>query len=493
MRFSILALFTFLIILSESCDSSSSNVGGKGSSLKPEMREKVALKTKVEKKLNQNTAYPDFQVIQGNLNLDVRVKGSRKKDKVFIYDTEGNDYFLLDSLPHNTEGVYSKELKNIKPGVYKIGFGSKQNELGDFILNPAEKEIYLEFSSDNFRYGLTNTNSAENIAFHSYQKEDRKHKSRIKELQRERNSREEKLKSIYSEQDRFKRLQEEMASQNEGTFFAHMVRHLQSPNRFDKATYWSDIDFHDESLIHSPVYHERIQDYMRIHASKERSESEPLLGFYNAVDEIALKIKDNGSDAVLEFVLYTMSEGFYSSGMEELSLYVIDNYFYGDACGDAEISELFKMKAAGIRKLQVGNTPPDFTLTDPSGRAHTLSNITGKNKITLVLFWASFCHKCEREVPEIKKLYQKYNSQGFEVVAISVDTRNEDWTEAVRNHSGGWVDVSDLQGWRGETTKAYRVTSTPVMFVINRNREILARPKSSDELEQMLPELLSNS
>jgi peroxiredoxin len=230
---------------------------------------------------------------------------------------------------------------------------------------------------------------------------------------------------------------------------------------------------------------------MRLHASKEKSKEEPRLGFYNTVDMLATEIMQDGSDEVLEFVLYTLSEGFYSSNMEELSLYVVDNYFYGDACGDAEISELFKKKAAGIRKLQVGNTPPDFTLPNSKGKTVRFSEVATSNELTLVLFWASFCHKCEREIPEVKKVYRQYKSKGLEILAVSVDKERSDWLEGIESHGTEWLNVSDLKGWRSPVSEDFRVSSTPVMFLVNDKREIIAKPKSVKELDKVLSSRLS--
>ena len=181
-----------------------------------------------------------------------------------------------------------------------------------------------------------------------------------------------------------------------------------------------------------------------------------------------------------------MSESFYKSGSPEVSHYVIDNYFYGDDCGDSEISDLFKMKAAGLRSLQVGNTPPDFVLPDVNGKNIRMSDVVKDNEYTLIFFWASFCHKCEEEIPVIKKFYPTYHPKGFEILGVSIDYSKKDWVEGIKKNNHPWLNVSDLTTWGGPVLKQYRVTKSPVMFLIDKSGKLVLRPESASEVKAFL-------
>lgn len=427
-----------------------------------------------------------FQSPSGNINLSGSVNNTAFNEKyVKLFETEGRDFFLLDSSLVSS-GKFAFELQKAETGLYKIGMEADANKLADIVLNPGEPNVDFTFNTSSFRSGPSATTSKETQAWREYLPIKAACDRDIDAIRKSTNKSDAKRTAIYQREQKLRADQLALAAIHPGTYVANIMNHAQSANRFDKNLYWNDMDFSDVSLIHSAVYPDRIEDYMRIHASQQKAENERLLGFYNAVDLIAQKIKDNGNDRVLEFALYTMSEGFYSSGMEDLSMYVVDNYFYGDACGDAEISELFKMKAAGIRNLKVGNTPPDFTLSNDSGKSVNFNAIAGSKAYTLVLFWASFCHKCEREIPEIKTIYNQYKSKGFEILAVSVDTDKAAWQGGLQTHGMAWPNVTDLQGWRSPVAKDFRVTSTPVMFLVNKNREIVAKPKNAQELAAFL-------
>ncbi len=66
---------------------------------------------------------------------------------------------------------------------------------------------------------------------------------------------------------------------------------------------------------------------------------------------------------------------------------------------------------------------PDITLTDRAGQTHSLSDWQGKPLI--VNFWATWCAPCRREIPLLNTLARTYGAQGFAVIGIAVDFREE--------------------------------------------------------------------
>ena len=61
----------------------------------------------------------------------------------------------------------------------------------------------------------------------------------------------------------------------------------------------------------------------------------------------------------------------------------------------------------------------DFSLRDVEGKDIHLSDYTGK--VVLVDFWATWCVPCTAEIPHLEELYEKYGSQGFVVIGVSMD------------------------------------------------------------------------
>jgi thiol-disulfide isomerase/thioredoxin len=62
-------------------------------------------------------------------------------------------------------------------------------------------------------------------------------------------------------------------------------------------------------------------------------------------------------------------------------------------------------KHAGCTKGQ-DDCLPDVKYVDTTGKAYTLDQLAGK--VVLVNFWATWCHPCQKEIPDLSKLSEKY-------------------------------------------------------------------------------------
>jgi cytochrome c biogenesis protein CcmG/thiol:disulfide interchange protein DsbE len=62
---------------------------------------------------------------------------------------------------------------------------------------------------------------------------------------------------------------------------------------------------------------------------------------------------------------------------------------------------------------------PPLVVNTLDGQTFDLSNLRGK--VVLVNFWATWCAPCRREMPTLDAFYRRYQSQGLELIGISVD------------------------------------------------------------------------
>ena len=66
-----------------------------------------------------------------------------------------------------------------------------------------------------------------------------------------------------------------------------------------------------------------------------------------------------------------------------------------------------------------GGKATNFTVRDIKGKYVRLSDFSGKG--VLMNFWATWCKPCLVELKHLQKLYKKYKSKGFVVLAVSMD------------------------------------------------------------------------
>lgn len=68
---------------------------------------------------------------------------------------------------------------------------------------------------------------------------------------------------------------------------------------------------------------------------------------------------------------------------------------------------------------------PESTFVLLSGEKTTTADLRGK--VTLVNFWATTCVSCVKEMPSLVSTYNKYQSQGFETLAVAMSYDPPAW------------------------------------------------------------------
>ena len=67
---------------------------------------------------------------------------------------------------------------------------------------------------------------------------------------------------------------------------------------------------------------------------------------------------------------------------------------------------------------------PSFDLQSPLSGDSSISNDSLKDKVVLVLFFASWCRSCLQEIPLLNKLQNRFRDQGFVLIAMAIDQEN---------------------------------------------------------------------
>ncbi|UCG59692.1 MAG: TlpA family protein disulfide reductase [Phycisphaerales bacterium] len=65
----------------------------------------------------------------------------------------------------------------------------------------------------------------------------------------------------------------------------------------------------------------------------------------------------------------------------------------------------------------LGQPAPDFTVSDLTGKQHTLSDYRGQD--VMLIFWAAWCTPCKMEVPDLAELRKTVGEDKLAMLAIS--------------------------------------------------------------------------
>jgi peroxiredoxin len=139
--------------------------------------------------------------------------------------------------------------------------------------------------------------------------------------------------------------------------------------------------------------------------------------------------------------------------------------------------------------LSNGSEAPEINLQSPEGKNISLSSLKGK--YVLVDFWASWCKPCLRDMPDVKNLYSKFKSKGFEILGVSLDENKDQWLGAISSNGLPWLHVSDLGGWKSSAARTYDVTSIPFTVLVDREGKIIEKGLRGAALEDKLNQIFS--
>ena len=423
----------------------------------------------------------EAQTIKGKLNIQ-----RQANKQVDLYRTEGKYKYKVDSTKVLTDGSFTFKYKKHLKGFYKLTLGN-ENNIVDVILNSSEPVVSLAFSQIRLEKGIEVIQSNENKAYWEFKKEDSAVQSKIKNLKKQRGqfksqTNEVKVNEMTNEIIKLEKelfnFVQTVINKYPTTFFSKTKIASLSKTPKDKATYFDDLDFSNESFIRSDVYATRFQDYIIKHSGHTE------VGYYNAVDDIMKKSKIN--EKVFEFALYNLLDGFYGSGLEDVATYIMEEYFYGEACGEIEINDLLRSKADLIKNLQIGNIPPDFTIKSNYGADVNLKNTCANNKYTVIMFWATHCPHCMRDLPGFVPVYNEYKSKGLEVIGVALDVNQTKWKNTIEEKGFNWKNVSQFGNYKSPVCIDYKINKTPSWFVLDSSMKIIAKPKGKQEILRFL-------
>ncbi|HET6226169.1 MAG TPA: TlpA disulfide reductase family protein [Bacteroidia bacterium] len=236
--------------------------------------------------------------------------------------------------------------------------------------------------------------------------------------------------------------------------------------------------------LNTNILPEKIDLFLKISSNKTDKYGESLIDekLMASAAQIFLE-KTRSNDVNFNFCLNYLLKKFSSDHLDNAFLSVYDNNSKpqtGD-CKSGIVSENIKKRAGELKKIAINSIAPDFNI----GENLNLSGI--QSEYVLLVFWASWCPHCTAELPEIKKAVAKYNERALNAklvtLAVSLDTDRKQWQNYITsNQLFSFLNFSELKGWQSEVVKKYNVFATPTMFLLDKQKKIIAKPETSQQL-----------
>ena len=289
--------------------------------------------------------------------------------------------------------------------------------------------------------------------------------------------------------------------------------------KFYKNNYWKNVDFKDDATMRNPFFFPKLKKYFETvvitHPDSVSVE----------VDKILDKTKPGSLLYKLMLAHLTYSyETTNIMGFDKVFVHIIDKYFKtGKATGiyddEGVVNRIIK-RADMLRPLLIGAVAPDLSMIKATDyevmkkmgfeSAKTSDEVTkvfyaNTNELNkmfyhlhsvsadfiILVFWDVDCGHCQKEIPKLIDLYNKLKKENKNIKVFSAYTLHEGdkYLKYIDdNKLNDWINVYDGAHYNNIIVK-YDVYSTPVIYVLDKNKVIKAKRIGVDQIENVIKEM----
>lgn len=416
--------------------------------------------------------------------------------EIYLATFYGEKTTIIDTTLPSKDGKIVFQMKpNYYNGMYRIFLDKKV--FFDIVYNRENIEIKTDF--DNVYENLEIVNSRENVIYYDFLKTGNDYRRKFDLLaplndyypRSDTFFQEARLKYIMVQAD-FLEYVDSIVNNFPNAWATKIVRQ-KKPLFYDPSLdeygrrefavehYFDNIKFDDVELIRSNVYTNIAIEYMSLYSNPNLPQEELENEFIKAVDKIMNESMDN--NIIYEFIVDYLVGGFERFHFDKVLDYIAENYS-PELCENEERKTDLQTRLEKYAELAIGKQAPEISLPDENGNSVKLSGI--RAEYTLVLFWASWCQHCAATLPKIRDLDQSIDSLKLQILAVSLDENKEEWTTAINELGFKWDNVSDLKGWNSSAAVDYNVYATPTMFLLDKDKNIVSKPITFNELKSAL-------
>jgi len=459
---------------------------------------------------------------------EIKVKFNNLRDTAIIL----GHHFASSLLPDDTirldrqgNGVFTGKEK-LKEGMYFLFLPSKV--LFDFLVGE-NQNFSLQLDTTDLIGKAASHGSIDNEVFFAYEKylaEKRKTQQKLQGQYRaetdtvKKNQIRDQLSSIDKEVlDEINHIQD----MNKGTLVADFIRatrDIEVPDfpkdshghvldssfkyQYYRNHYFDNMDYTDARLLRTPVYDEKFKLYF------QKVLPQVPDSLIQDLDPIIDKARKDPE--VFRYVLVTLFNYYAQSqimGHDGVFVHLAEKYYIPEAtwAGPDFIKKL-QEQIDKRKPLLIGQIAPDFQMVNVPD-AHFIAAKTDtalvsdvyvgnffklhdvKAKYIILMFWESDCGHCQKAMPELYKVYQRLRDKGVQVVAVhmlgGVEGKRK-WINWVNDHGlYGWINAWNPYSYTYKET--YDIKSTPILYVLDENKKIVAKlipPEVAEEIINVL-------
>ncbi|MBC8173893.1 MAG: DUF5106 domain-containing protein [Chitinophagales bacterium] len=423
---------------------------------------------------------------------------------VYLGHHYGDKQYVIDTIltDKNGEGIISGT-EPLPGGMYLIVMPKMKNKYFEFIIN--EPKFSLETDTADFSKNMKFKGSVENTVFYD-------DLNFITLKRREAEPIQEKLKTTETNSEEALKLKEDLKIINTEvettrkalkdnypdlfyTKFLTALEEVKIPEaplqadgtkdslfayKYIRTHYFDHIDFSDERFLRTSILMPKIKKYLADYTPRIPD------SINVAVDFIIQKAEENKE--VFKFIVVSLLNEYANSkimGMDAVYVHIVDTYYKTGKATWVDETAMYKItsQADKLKPILIGKMAPPIILQDSSGYDIPLYSIN--KKYTIVIFWDVDCSHCKKEMPKLETLYPDLLQYDAEVYAVYSQEEWDKWKKWLIEHHYPWINVGNLK-MHSNFQVQYNVDQTPVIYILNEKKEIIAKKISVDQISELL-------
>ncbi|MBP7497712.1 MAG: DUF5106 domain-containing protein, partial [Bacteroidales bacterium] len=436
----------------------------------------------------------------------IKIKFGNIKDSLcFLANYYGDKQYIKDTIKLSSkgEGEFAGN-EELPKGIYLVVTSDKKYFE---ILIDKEQNFSIETDSSNFVKNMIIKGSADNKQFYEYLKfiaDKQKEQEKLSKIYKRIKDDKEKKDSVKILQKAFGELDKIVTEYKNNIISKEPDKLLTKiflaskeievpeapllPNgkkdstfgyRYYKKHYFDNIDFTDDRLLRTPLFHPKLEEYF-----------EKLV--YPAIDSIIKECdylieKARPNKEMYKYLVWHFTRTYETSnimGYDAIFVYLAKKYYISNEAFWTTKStvEAMEKRVKTLEPLLIGKKAPNLIMLDTIMQPRALWDVNAK--FTLILFWDPECGHCKTELPKLLKFYNsKKQELGIEVFAVCTDTNVVVWKKHIKTNKLTWINVNGPRSYTKNFHDLYDVNSTPVIYVLNDKKEIIAKRIGDDQLE----------
>ena len=135
--------------------------------------------------------------------------------------------------------------------------------------------------------------------------------------------------------------------------------------------------------------------------------------------------------------------------------------------------------------IDVGQKASPFKLLTVDGKEIELGSFA-KDRVTLLVFGATWCPACRHEIPIIKEYYSELKDDGLNILGIDIQESVKKVKSFIEKMQINYPVVLDSSA---DIARLYKVVGIPLNIILDKNGVIVYkenRPPSKEFLEKLL-------